>query len=222
MNGAIFLLLFIICIWLIYIGHRYFSKHELYILSIVYSIVTFIMSFKMVKILGLNINMGIIFNTGIIGIMYYFVNKFNDGESKKYIVTIMISIISFIAIMLLSSIMIPSIYDENMVLFKKLLYDNYAILIFYPVGLLGTLLFTNYSFKRLKKVDGNKKIITFISMIGITFISVFVGIYFSYGIINGFRNSHFIAIDNYFIMTIMLFCMYLLVNKIIKIKKVNS
>ena len=222
MNGVIFLLLLVICVGLIYIVHRYFGKHEFYLLSVIYSIISFVMSFKMVKILGLNINMGIIFSTGIIGLLYYFVNKYNDSESKKFIITIMISTISSIVIMVLSAMMIPSIYDENIVLFKDLLLDNYAILIFYPIGLLGTLLFANYSFKGLKKIEVNKKINAIISIIGITFINVFVGIYFSSAINNGFRNSHFIAIDNYFIMTIIMIGMYFLVNKIIKIKKVNS
>ncbi len=222
MNGVIFLLLLVICVGLIYIVHRYFGKHEFYLLSVIYSIISFVMSFKMVKILGLNINMGIIFIGGIIGLLYYFVNKYNDSESKKFIITIMISTISSIVIMLLSAMMIPSIYDENIVLFKDLLFDNYAILIFYPIGLLGTLLFANYSFKGLKKIEVNKKINAIISIIGITFINVFVGIYFSSAINNGFRNSHFIAIDNYFIMTIIMIGMYFLVNKIIKIKKVNS
>ena len=95
-------------------------------------------------------------------------------------------------------------------------------MIFYPIGLLGTLLFANYSFKGLKKIDTNKNINAIISLIGITFINVFVGIYFGSAINNGFRNSHFIAIDNYFIMTIIMIGMYFLVNKIIKVKKVNS
>lgn len=222
MNGVIFLLLLVICVGLIYIVHRYFGKHEFYLLSVIYSIISFVMSFKMVKILGLNINMGIIFSGGIIGLLYYFVNKYNDSESKKFIITIMISTISSIVIMVLSAMMIPSIYDENIVLFKDLLFDNYAILTFYPIGLLGTLLFANYSFKGLKKIEVNKKINAIISIIGITFINVFVGIYFSSAINNGFRNSHFIAIDNYFIMTIIMIGMYFLVNKIIKVKKVNS
>lgn len=222
MNGVIFLLLLLICIGLIYIVHRHFGKHEFYLLSVIYSIMSFVMSFKMVKILGLNINMEIIFSGGIIELLHYFVNKYNDSESKKFIVTIMISTISCIVIMLLCSMMIPSIYDENIVLFKNLLFDNYAILIFYPIGLLSTLLFANFSFKGLKKIEGNKNINAIISIIGIAFINVFVGIYFSSAINNGFRNSHFIAIDNYFIMTIIMIGMYFLVNKIIKVKKVNS
>ena len=46
MSIVIFLLLICICLGLIYIVHRYFDKHEFYILAIIYSVLSFIMSFK--------------------------------------------------------------------------------------------------------------------------------------------------------------------------------
>ena len=222
MNYVLFFLFLIISFGLIYFVHKYFGKQEFYLLGIVYSVISFVMSFKMIKIYGLNINMGIIFSSGLLGIMYYFINKFNDKDGKKFIFTIMISIMTFIIFILSISIMIPSMYDEYLVLFKKLIFDNYTILFLYPIGLFCSLLFTNYSFTELKKINKNKKMYAIISLIGITFIDVFVCIYFSYAIINGFNNSHFVAVDNYFIMTIIMIVMYFLINKIIKIKKVKS
>ena len=47
MSMVIFLLLICICLGLIYIVHRYFDKHEFYILTIIYSVLSFIMSFKL-------------------------------------------------------------------------------------------------------------------------------------------------------------------------------
>ena len=222
MNVLIFVLFAIICIGFIYIVHKYFGKHEFYLLGVVYSIISFILSFKIITIFGLNANMSIIFNSGIIGILYYFVSRFGNKEGKKYIMTIMISTISCIILSLLGSVMLPSIYDDNIILFKELIIDNLAILLIYPASLLITLLLSNYSFRELKEVQKNKTFKTILALIGIVFVDVFVFIYFSYAIIIRFDDSLLIAIDNYFIKTIYMVTMYFLVNKIIKIKKVKA
>ena len=222
MNNIVFILLFIICMGLIYIVHRYFGKHEFYLLLIIYSITSFIMSFKLITLFGLSINMGIIFSSGIIMLMYYFISKFDNTEIKKFITISMMSILTCIVLIILGTIMIPSIYDENLVLFKDLFYDNIPIIILYPIGLLGTLLLLNYSFKELKLVDKNRIIKTIFSLVGIVFIDVFVFIYFSYAFIIRFDDAILIAIGNYFIKVIIVVIMYFLINKIMRVKKVKS
>ena len=73
MNVMIFLLLSIICIGLIFIIHKYFGKEELYFLAIIYAIVALMMSFKTIKIFGIDINASIIFDSGIIFIFSFFI-----------------------------------------------------------------------------------------------------------------------------------------------------
>ncbi len=222
MNGVVFLLLFVICIGLIYIVHRYFGKHEFYLLTVIYSIISFMMSFKLITILGININMSITFSSGLIMMMYYFVNRYDNVEINKYIITIMMSVLSSIIIILLGSIMIPSIYDENLILFKDLFFDNLAIIILYPIALFITLILSSYSFKELKKVDKNRTAKTVLTLVGIIFVDVFVLIYFSYAFIIKFDDSILIAIGNYFVKIIVITIMYLLLNKIMRVKKVKS
>lgn len=222
MNSVIFLLLFIICVGLIYIVHRYFGKHEFYLLTVIYSIISFVLSFKNITIFGLNINMSIIFSSGLLMMLYYFINRFGQSEVRKYIIMVMISTICFEVFLLLGAIMLPSIYDENLVLFKELVFDYFAILLIYPVGLLITLLLSSYSFKELKEVKKNRKLKIVLTLIGIIFIDVFVFIYFSYAIIIKFSESLSIAMDNYFIKTIIIIIMYLLITELMKIKKVKT
>ena len=222
MNGLIFLLLIVICIGLIYVVHRYFDKHELYLLSIVYSIISLILSFKLITIFGLKINMSIIFISGLLGILYYFINRYDGSETKKYFITVMISTLSVILLMLISSIMTPSMYDESIVMIKDLMFDNWPILVLYPVSLTITLLLCCYCFKELKKDKVKKNLKMIFTLVGITFIEVFIFIYFSYAIIIKFSDALLIAIDNYFIMVIVMIGMLLLINKILKVKKVQS
>lgn len=222
LNVMIFLLLITICIGLIYIVHKYFGKHELYLLVVIYSIISFVLSFKLFTIFGLNINLGTIFSNSLLILMYYFVNRFSASEVKKYILVVMISIIFCLMFLLLGTVMVPSIYDDNLILIKDLIYDNLAIAILHPLSLFITLLLSCYTFKELKKVNKNRELKTMLTITGIMFVDIFIFIYFSYAIIIEFNKSLLISIDNYFTNVIIMIILYLLINKIMKVKKVKE
>lgn len=82
MSEFVFLLLVGICIGFIYIVHKYFSKSEFYLLGIIYTIISFLMSFKLINIFGMDVNPSIIFTSGIFMIIYYFINRYDVKEYK--------------------------------------------------------------------------------------------------------------------------------------------
>ena len=151
MSIVIFLLLICICLGLIYIVHRYFDKHEFYILAIIYSVLSFIMSFKLVNIFGIDINLGIIFSSGLLVILYYFVNRYGKGEDKKLITTIGVSTILLGIILLLNTFIVPSLGDKNSIIYQELILNNLPILILYPISLIGTLLLVVILLVNLRK-----------------------------------------------------------------------
>ena len=222
MNSFIFLLLFVICIGLIYVVHRCFGKHEFYLLTVVYSIISFIMSFKLVTLFGFNVNMGIVFSSGLIAILYYFIIRFDESEIKKYIITVMLGVFACIIFILIGSFMTPSMYSDNLILFKNLFFNNWIILILYPISLLVTLILFSFTFLELKGGMKKRKFKVLLSIIGIIFVDTILFIYFSYAAIIKFSVSQLVAIDNYFIKTIITVIMYLLINWIMKAKKVKS
>ena len=146
MDIIIFLLLTAICIGSIYLVHKYFGKQEFYILAIIYSILSFLMSFKMTKILGININMGIIFSDGLLIILYYFASKYDKKEVNKLLLLIIISIITMGIVAMLISFTIPSLYDSNSLYYSDLVFNSLPILVFYPIALLITLFISSYCF----------------------------------------------------------------------------
>ena len=113
MNVIVFLLLMVISIGMIYLVHRYFGKKEFYLIASIYSVISFIMCFKTIDLFGLYINGSIIFNIGLIMILYYFINKYNDKEIKRLITTIMLSICLVDIFVLLSGLIKPSLYNNN-------------------------------------------------------------------------------------------------------------
>ena len=221
MDVVIFLLLMSICLGLVYLVHKYNGKEQFYLLGIIYSIISFILSFKLINILGVDINANIVFNSGLLIILYYFVNRYNDKESRKFIFTIIA--VTFICALFLmgSAFAIPSIYDKMSSFYQNLIFDNLAIVILYPISLVITLFLSEYCFKELK-VENNKKLLkTLLTVVGIMFIDAAIFIYFSYAFIIRFDIAMKIAIDNYLIKVVVLALYILIVNRVFMVKKVK-
>lgn len=219
---VIFLLLIIICIGSIYLVHKYLGKEEFYMLAIIYSIVSFLMSFKMIKILGVNINMGIIFSSGLLTMVYYFVNRYGKKEVKKLILTIMISTITIGFFLLLVSFAIPSLYDSNSVFYSDLVFNSIPIFVFYPVSLIITLLISRYCFDELKSESRKKLFKILITILGLMFIDTFIFIYFSYAILIRFDTSLLLSLDNYLVKTIIMIIFIVISSKMLEVKKVKE
>lgn len=222
MDIIIFLLLTAICIGSIYLVHKYFGKQEFYILAIIYSILSFLMSFKMTKILGININMGIIFSDGLLIILYYFASKYDKKEVNKLLLLIIISIITMGIVAMLISFTIPSLYDSNSLYYSDLVFNSLPILVFYPIALLITLFISSYCFEELRKEKKNRLIKTLLTIIGIMFIDTFIFIYFSYAILIRFDISLVFSLDNYLVKTMIMILFILISSRIFKVKKVKE
>ena len=94
------------------------------------------MIFKLVNIFGIDINLGIIFSSGLLVILYYFVNRYGKGEDKKLITTIGVSTILLGIILLLNTFIVPSLGDKNSIIYQELILNNLPILILYPISLI--------------------------------------------------------------------------------------
>ena len=171
MDILIFVLLMAICMGIIYFVHRYFGKNEFYLLAIVYSIISFVMSFKIVHLLAF---------------------------------------------------MIPSLYDKMSAMYQGLILDNLAIVIMYPISLTITLFLCNYAFNELLQVKEKRALRMILVLVGITFIDVFIFIYFSYAIIIRFDIAMKIAISNYLLKCLIVVSYFLIVDKLFMIRKVKK
>ena len=222
MNVMIFLLLSIICIGLIFIIHKYFGKEELYFLAIIYAIVALMMSFKTIKIFGIDINASIIFDSGIIFILYYFIRKYKYNESKKLMLSILICMLITSMFLITTSIMIPSLYDEFNFSYQNMVLDNLPTIIIYPLSLLITMSLSSYCFRQLKEEEDYRLIKTILTIIGITFIEVLIFIYFSYAFMIGSKKALIISLNSYLAKVILMIIFTIFLNIIFKVKKVKE
>lgn len=221
MSELAFLLLIAICLGLIYLVHRYFGKEQFYIIGIIYSVVSFIMSFKIVEIFGVNVNANIIFNSGLFLMLYYFVNRYNEKESRKFIITNLICSLMCVLFLMVTAFMMPSVYDKMSIFYQRLLFDNIPLLVLYPISLTVSMFLGEYCFKELKKEDKNRTIKTILTIFGIVFVDVIVFVYFSYAFIIRFDTAIKIAIDNYLVKICIMVVSILIMNKLFMVRKVK-
>lgn len=221
MNIGVFLLLMAICLGLVYLVHKYFGKKEYYVLGIIYSIISFILSFKIINIFGMNINANVIFSSGLLLILYYFVNRYNEKESRRFIFSMISITLVCTTILVGTSVMVPSIYDGASAYYENMVFDNLAILILYPISMAITMFLSEYCFKELKKEEKKKNIKTILTLFGIVFIDTAVFIYFSYAFIIRFNASLVIAVDNYIVKIIIMIIYVLIINRLFMVRKVK-
>ena len=217
----VFLLLMAICLGLVYLVHKYFGKEQFYLLGIIYAVVSFMLSFKLINILGVNINANVIFSSGLLLILYYFVNRYNDKESRKFIFTILASSLICMCLFMITAFMIPSIYDKMSIFYQELVLNNLAIVILYPISLGVTLFLSEYCFREVKKEEEKVMLKTIFTILGIIFIDTAVFVYFSYAFILRFDTAIEIAIDNYLVKVVIAIIYTLIVNKLFMVRKVK-
>ncbi len=222
MNLLIFLLISIICMGILYLIHKYFGKEEFYLAAIIYSVISFLLSFKIIKLFGLNINCSIIFSSSLIAILYYFINKYASKEVKKLITLIMISTIGSIIFMIFSSVTLPIVDDAISNYYQDLVFNNIPAIIFYPLSLFITLCISKYCFEELKLEKRYKLLKMIFTIIGIMFIDVFIFDYFNYAFLIHFDKALLIALDNYLVKTIIMVIFIILTMRLLNVKKVKK
>lgn len=221
MSMIVFLLIMAICLGLIYLVHKYFEKEQFYLIGIIYSIVSFLMSFKMINILGMDINANLIFSSGLLAILYYVVNRYGEKESKRFILTVSISMIICLLFFLIAGFMVPSIYDKMSIFYQNIVFDNLPIFVLYPISLTITMFLSEYCFRELKKEEKKELLKTILTIFGIIFIDSCIFIYFSYAFIIKFDTALVIALDNYLVKVGIMIIYILIVNKLFMVRKVK-
>lgn len=221
MSVFVFLLLMIICLGFIYLVHRYLGKTEFYLLAIIYAVISFILSFKIIYAFGISINLGIIFSSSLVMILYYFIRRYGDDDAKKVILVIIISTIICALFMLLNVFMTPSLYDNMSSYYQNLILNNLAIVVLYPLTLTTVLYLARYSFNELSNTESKGFIKMILMLIGISFIYTGIFIYFSYAIIIRFDVAIKIFLGNYLVMSLILIVYFLVIDKLFMIRKVK-
>ena len=137
MNSIIIvLLLILVSLLLIYSMYKIYDKRGLYFSLVIMNIMSFILSFKIIKIFSLNINLGLIPMISIFTIIYIIITKYSIKDKKNILsLSLYTNIITSILI-LITNYFIPTVSETISISIKGTFEYNYKILILYPIIIL--------------------------------------------------------------------------------------
>ena len=222
MNSIIIvLLLILVSLLLIYSMYKIYDKRGLYFSLIIMNIMSFILSFKIIKIFSLNINLGLIPMISIFTIIYIIITKYSIKDKKTILsLSLYTNIITSILI-LITNYFIPTVSETISISIKGTFEYNYKILILYPIIILLSQYIIIKLFNYLKELQSN--IIINITLTYITTGLVYTLVFYLIAYINliDIKNTIFMGVSSFLIGIIITLLNTLIIDLIFK-KKVKK
>ncbi|CDE95914.1 ypdP [Clostridium sp. CAG:914] len=222
MNSIIIvLLLILVSLLLIYSMYKIYDKRGLYFSLVIMNIMSFILSFKIIKIFSLNINLGLIPMISIFTIIYIIITKYSIKDKKTILsLSLYTNIITSILI-LITNYFIPTVSETISISIKGTFEYNYKILILYPIIILLSQYIIIKLFNYLKELQSN--IIINITLTYITTGLVYTLVFYLIAYINliDIKNTIFMGVSSFLIGIIITLLNTLIIDLIFK-KKVKK
>lgn len=221
MDVVLIILMIILSIFLMFISQYLFEKKGIIYIYLIYNIVSFLLSFKITEILGININSNVILSSLITSLTYLIIEKNNLNEFKNIIRNVFIINIITSIILLISSLYIGTVNDLSSVNMENLFLNNYQILISYPIVTLLNQLLTLLIYKNISDITENTNIRIMLSNLTILMIETLLFSIFSYIFKIKFTTILIIVVSNYLIKVLISLIYTPLISYLIKLKKVK-
>ena len=222
MNSIIIvLLLILVSLLLIYSMYKIYDKRGLYFSLVIMNIMSFILSFKIIKIFSLNINLGLIPMISIFTIIYIIITKYSIKDKKTILsLSLYTNIITSILI-LITNYFIPTVSETISISIKGTFEYNYKILILYPIIILLSQYIIIKLFNYLKELQSN--IIINITLTYITTGLVYTLVFYLIAYINliDIKNTILMGVSSFLIGIIITLLNTLIIDLIFK-KKVKK
>lgn len=133
MDVVLIILMLILGIFFIFISSYLFEKSGIIYIYLIYNILSFLLSFKILEVLKININANIVISSLFTSLTYLIIEKTAIKDYKNILKqTFIINVITSL-ILLIITIYIGSVNDINSVNITNIFSDNYKILISYPI-----------------------------------------------------------------------------------------
>ena len=222
MNEIILVVILIISLMSIYCLYKIFDKMGLYYSLIIFIEIAIITSFKIMKIFNFNLNFNILFLTCIMTIIYIILAKYNVKELNNIIKVSCITTVFSALIVLLLGYYIPSINSTIAINIKSTFIYNYKVLIFLPITLLGGIIATTKLYQFISKLQDNIYINIVLTYIITGLIYTVAFQILGYLNIIKIYNSIYIGLTSYLFGLIITAIQLIIINLILKKKKVQE
>ena len=133
MNEIVLLVLVIISLLTILILYKIFEKRGLYFSSVILSLITFVLTFKLGYIFKMNVNLGIISFISVLSTIYIYLIKYGSKFIKNLVIVTSIANIIFAILIGVLNYYIPAITETISINIEGTFETNYKIIILYPI-----------------------------------------------------------------------------------------
>ncbi len=199
MSEIIFLIITIISMITIPLAYNYLDKKGLYIMLIIMTIVSYLLSFKVLNIWGLSVNANVITTISILEIVYLLIEKETKKNHYNYLFLTIFCLIATAFAILTTSSYIPSINDTLSTNMKGLFIDNYQILIIFPLLLIITEIISPPIYLTLNQIYQNKIISINLIYMVLGLLNSLIFSFIAYASDPSFLSKLNIALATYFI-----------------------
>lgn len=221
MEIMLIILMIALGIFFIFVSQYLIEKNGIINIYLIYNIIAFLLSFKILNIMQININANIAISSLFTSLTYLIIEKTNSKEYKNIInQTLTINII--ISIMLLiSSLYIGTINDVNSVNMQNIFLDNYKILISYPIITLINQVLILLVYNAIKDTIENINIRLILTNLTILMVETLLFTISSYIFKMDLAYLIVLVISNYLMKVIITSIYTPLISYLIKLKKVK-
>ena len=222
MNEIILIILICTTLLAIYILYKLYDKRGLYFLLPLFNILTFILSFKITTILKLNINLGIVSYIGTLSIIFIFLIKYNNKETKELEKIIMLTNIFTAICLVIINYCIPAITETISIHIESSIVYNYKIIIAYPLIMFLSQYLVAKLYTFVESIQTNISISILLTYIITAIIYTIIFYIICYIKILSIKDSIYIGISTYIIGLIITIINIIFINYLVKSKKVTK
>lgn len=199
MSEIILIVLIILTMTITYCLYQLLDKRGLYFSLVIMNLVAFVLSFKIIYLFKININIGLVPLIASLSIIYIFITKYGYKETKNLILISLYSNITAGIMLIIMNYFIPAITETISINMQGTFEYNYKILIAYPIIITLSQYTVIKLYKLITSLNSNISICVMLTYIITGLLYTIVFYILSYiGTIN-ISNSLFIGISSYII-----------------------
>ena len=155
MAEIIALILILLTLLTIFCLYKMLDKRGLYFSLVILDLIAFVLTFKISYIFKMNINLGIIPLIASFSVLYLFINKYSNKETKNLLTITLYSNITAALLLIIMNYFIPAIEETISINMEGTFKYNYKILISYPIIILLSQLATTKLYNLLRQIQDN-------------------------------------------------------------------
>lgn len=196
---------------------KMFDKRGLYFSLVIMNLITFVLSFKIIYIFKINLNLGIIPLIASLSIIYIFVSKYGYKETKNLLLISLYSNITLGILLITMNYFIPAITETISINMQGTFEYNYKILIVYPIIMTLSIYIVIKLYELISALQKNTKVCIMLTYIITGLVYTIIFYVLSYLNVLEIQNSLFLGVSTYIvgipIQIINLFLINNLINK---------